>query len=35
MILPSLEFSRYDESNQKEFIEFQSLDIETIDLELY
>jgi hypothetical protein len=35
MIIPSLEFSHYDESNRKEFIEFQSLDIEIIDLELY
>jgi hypothetical protein len=35
MILLSLEFSHYDESNQKKFIKFQSLDIEIIDLELY
>jgi hypothetical protein len=35
MILPSLEFSCYDESNRKEFIKFQSLYIEIIDLELY
>jgi hypothetical protein len=35
MILPSLESSHYDESNQKEFIEFQLLDIKLIDLELY
>jgi hypothetical protein len=36
MILPpSLESSGYDESNRKEFIEFQSLDIEIIVLELY
>jgi hypothetical protein len=35
MILLLLESSRYDESNRKEFIEFQSLDIEIIDLELY
>jgi hypothetical protein len=35
MILPLLESSRYDESNRKEFIEFQSLDIEIIDLKLY
>jgi hypothetical protein len=34
-ILPSLESSHYDESNRKEFIEFQLLDIEIIDLELY
>jgi hypothetical protein len=35
IILLSLESSRYDKSNQKEFIEFQSLDIKIIDLELY
>jgi hypothetical protein len=35
MIIPSLESSCYDESNRKEFIEFRSLDIEIIDLELY
>jgi hypothetical protein len=35
MILPLLESSHYDESNQKEFIKFQSLDIKIIDLELY
>jgi hypothetical protein len=35
MILPLLESSRYDESNRKEFIKFQSLDIKIINLELY
>jgi hypothetical protein len=35
MILPSLESFRHDKSNQKEFIEIQSPDIEIIDLELY
>jgi hypothetical protein len=35
MILPSLESSHYNESNRKEFIKFQLLDIEIIDLELY
>jgi hypothetical protein len=35
MILPLLESSHYDESNRKEFIKFQLLDIEIIDLELY